>query len=185
MRCVMALRRTASGQGSVAPVTRDGRTFRTCLIWQVEAAVETSGSKPQPPWVPYYVMHKILAGLLSHFEVAAVVVMAAVVRAALVVVLMAVVVLSAMGLEGGSRCGAEARDASEAQGRCDGQAWGGRVARLHQPRGWCSLIRPRSSSPNSPGQSTHSDVGRRHVRGPGRPRTAHRRCELAANRRYV
>ena len=87
----MALRRTASGQGSVEPVTRDGRTFRTCLIWQVEAAVETSGSKPQPPWVPYYVMHKILAGLLSHFEVAAVVVMAAVVMAALVVALMAVV----------------------------------------------------------------------------------------------
>ena len=35
---------------------------------QVEAAVETSGTKPQPPWVPYYVMHKILAGLLSHYE---------------------------------------------------------------------------------------------------------------------
>ena len=68
----------------MAPVTRDGRTFRTCPIWQVEAAVEASGSKPQPPWVPYYVMHKILAGLLSHFEVAAVVVMAAVVMAALV-----------------------------------------------------------------------------------------------------
>ena len=137
-----------------------GHTFRTCLIWQVEAAVETSGSKPQPPWVPYYVMHKILAGLLSHFEVAAVVVMAAVVMAALVVALMAVVAQlwgSKEALDVALRLATHLRRRVDAMVRRGEDVW---LDFINQE---VSVSSSGPSSSNPFGLSVHLTAGRWHV----------------------